>query len=175
MTFHKTIIVLLLALGSRPAAAEEAPKRKIAVQALPSEAAVRLDDGCWRPVPYNFTGVSGDHLVTVGRRGYGLAEVPVAVSDRDLFVEVRLKRKRGYHAGLALFSIGASAVLPGLILTVTGAVHQRDLVRAGAPMLGAGAALALTGGLLLAFGGEREPEIFVAPLLDLGEFKRPAQ
>ena len=91
-----------------------------------------------------------------------------------MFVEVKLKRNRGYWTGLTLFSLGASAVLPGVVLTILGAVHrdtEKDLLLAGAPVLGAGAALALGGGLVLAFGRERNPDVFVAPLLDLGEFK----
>jgi len=168
----------ILVSGRAPADGTQAPARaqklKVAVQALPSEAVTSLDGGCFHQVPYHFFVRPGDHEVKVGLQGFGLAEVPVTLSERDMFVEVRLKRNRGYWTGLTLFSLGASAVLPGVVLTIIGAIHRdtdKELLQIGAPVLGAGAALALGGGLVLAFGRERKPDVFVAPLLDLGEFK----
>jgi hypothetical protein len=173
---QSTVFVLLVVISNIALADNAArpplDKLRVTVQALPNDAVVSLDGGCFKLVPYRFLAFRGPHLVTVGSRGFGEVRVPVSLTDQDLFVEVKMKRKKGYYSGLTLFSLGASAILPGLALLAVGVKKQEieeNLTPIGAAVTGAGAALSLTGGLLLFFGREREPEVFVAPLVDLSK------
>lgn len=170
--FLITGLLAHLVLASTVVAEEEtSSKHKIAVQALPVESFTSLNGGDWHGAPHHFLVSPGDYKIAVDAYGFSDAVVPLEVSRGDMFVEVKLKRKRGYYAGLSLFCVGASAVLPGIVLTITGALRHDAVIPIGTSMLGAGAALSLTGGLVLLFGAEQQPEVFVAPLTELGEFK----